>query len=112
MTDAPDSRRCLVSLAAGPLLFVAVLAWPLPGLSTAAHTLAAIFGWAVVYWVTEALPPAVTALLASLLAIILAVAPAPAVLAPYADPVIFLFLGSFILAEATRSSGAWCRCRR
>ena len=75
MTDAPDSRRCWSVSRQGPLLFVAVLAWPLPGLSTAAHTLAAIFGWA-----------------------------APAVLAPYADPVVFLFLGSFILAEATRSS--------
>jgi hypothetical protein len=105
MAEAPDPRRRLVGLVAGPLVFAAVLAWPFAGLSTAAHTLAAIFGLAVVYWVSEALPPPVTALLASLLAIVLAVAPAPAVLAPYADPVIFLFLGSFVLAEATRSSG-------
>jgi sodium-dependent dicarboxylate transporter 2/3/5 len=107
----PDSRsevsprRRLVGLAVGPAVFAAVLAWPLPGLSAIAHTLAAIFALAVTYWVSEALPPAVTALLASLLAIVLGVAPASAVLAPYADPVIFLFLGSFILAEATRSSG-------
>ena len=105
MAEAPGRRRRRVGLLAGPLVFGVVLAWPLPGLSPAAHTLAAIFGWAVVYWVSEALPPAVTALLASVLAILLAVAPAPAVLAPYADPLIFLFLGSFLLAEATRSSG-------
>jgi sodium-dependent dicarboxylate transporter 2/3/5 len=97
--------RPLVRLAAGPIAFAVVLAWPLPDLSPAAHRLAAVFAWAVVYWFGEALPPAVTALLASVLAIVLGVAPAPAVLAPYADPVIFLFLGSFILAEATRTSG-------
>ena len=57
MTEAPDPRRRLVGLGAGPLVFVAVLAWPFPGLSPTAHTLAAIFGWAVVYWVSEALPP-------------------------------------------------------
>ena len=105
MTEARGPRRRLVGLVAGPLVFTVVLAWPLPELSAAAHTLAAIFGWAVVYWVSEALPPAVTALLASVLAVVLGVAPAPTVLAPYADPVIFLFLGSFLLAEATRSSG-------
>jgi sodium-dependent dicarboxylate transporter 2/3/5 len=95
----------LAGLAAGPLAFAAVLAWPEPGLVPAAHRLAAVFAWAVVYWLTEALPPAVTALLASLLAIVLGIAPAAAVLAPYADPVIFLFLGSFILAEAMRTTG-------
>jgi hypothetical protein len=57
----PGARRRLVGLAAGPLLFALVLAWPLDGLSSAAHLLAAIFAWAVVYWLSEALPAAVTA---------------------------------------------------
>jgi solute carrier family 13 (sodium-dependent dicarboxylate transporter), member 2/3/5 len=38
-----------------------VLTWPIPALSTAAHTLAAVFGWAVVYWVSEALAAAQSA---------------------------------------------------
>ena len=54
----------------------------------------------VVLWVTEALPMAVTALLGPALAIVLQVAPARRALAPFADPIIFLFIGSFILAEA------------
>lgn len=107
---APTSSRWSLArnatgLLAGPLIAVVVLALPLPGLTPAAHRLAAIFGWAVAYWVTEALPLAVTALLASVLCILLGVAPAGGVLAPYADPVIFLFLGSFVLAEAMQSSG-------
>ena len=51
-------------------------------------------------WVTEALPMAVTALLGPVLAVVLQVAPARTALAPFADPIIFLFIGSFMLAEA------------
>ncbi|MBI4270416.1 MAG: DASS family sodium-coupled anion symporter [Candidatus Rokubacteria bacterium] len=98
-------RGRLVGLCVGPLLFVAILAAPLPDLAPRAHVLAGIFAWAVVYWMTAALPLAVTALLASVLAIAFGVAPARAVLAPYADPVIFLFIGSFIIAAAMRRSG-------
>ena len=51
-------------------------------------------------WVTEALPMAVTAMLGPVLAVIFGVADARGALAPFADPIIFLFIGSFILAEA------------
>ena len=100
-----EHRPRLLGLCLGPLLFAALLLTPLPGLSSRAHVLAGIFAWAVVYWMTAALPLAVTALLASVLAIALGVAPARTVLAPYADPVIFLFIGSFVIAAAMRSSG-------
>ena len=54
----------------------------------------------VILWITEALPLAVTALIGPVLAIILQVVPARTVFAPFADPIIFLFIGSFMLAEA------------
>ena len=98
-------RRPVAALAAGPLVFVLVLAWPLAGLSREAHLLAAVFAWTVAWWASEALPLAATALLSSALAIVLGLAPARSVLAAYADPVIFLFIGSFIIALAIRSSG-------
>jgi sodium-dependent dicarboxylate transporter 2/3/5 len=94
-----------VRLAGGAAACALVLALPLHGLTPEAHRLAAIFAWAVIYWVTQALPLGLTALLASALAIALGVAPARTVLAPYADPVIFLFLGSFVLAEAMKTTG-------
>jgi sodium-dependent dicarboxylate transporter 2/3/5 len=62
---------------AGPLLFLLVLAVPVPGLGREAHALLAVFVWTVAYWVTEALPVAATALLSSLLAILLGIAPTP-----------------------------------
>jgi sodium-dependent dicarboxylate transporter 2/3/5 len=94
-----------VGLLLGPLLFLGILVSPIAGLSPQAHRLAAVFAWAVVYWVSEAVPIAVTALLASVLCIVLGVAPAATVLAPYGDPIIFLFIGSFVLAEAMQSTG-------
>jgi sodium-dependent dicarboxylate transporter 2/3/5 len=100
-----ERRKRLIGLAVGPLLFLVVLAWPLPGLGREAHALLAVFAWTVIYWVTEALPIPVTALGSSALAIMLGVAPARQVLAAYADPVIFLFIGSFILAEAMKETG-------
>jgi len=99
------SRKQRVGLILGPALFAVVLALPLDSLTPAAHRLAAVFVWAVVYWVTEAVPVAVTALLASILSVLLGVGTSQGVLAAYADPIIFLFIGSFILAAAFRETG-------
>ncbi|BCS33297.1 di- and tricarboxylate transporter [Luteitalea sp. TBR-22] len=97
--EAFNRRRRTWGLFLGPVVFA--LAWvsPLP-LDTAPHRLAAILAMVVVLWITEALPMAVTAVLGPVLAIVCQVAPARAALAPFADPIIFLFIGSFILAEA------------
>jgi sodium-dependent dicarboxylate transporter 2/3/5 len=94
-----NRRRRTAGLAVGPLVFAAVLAWPLP-LPPEAHRMAAVMALVIVFWVTEALPMAVTALLGPVLAVVLGVAEARTALAPFADPIIFLFIGSFILAEA------------
>jgi sodium-dependent dicarboxylate transporter 2/3/5 len=101
---SPLSRRT-VGLALGPLLFAVVLALPASSLSPPAHRLAAIFVWVVVYWVAEVLPVAVTAVMASVLCVLLGIAPASRVFGAYGDPIIFLFIGSFILAEAMRETG-------
>ena len=83
-----------------PAIFIALLLLPMPGLEPEAHRLAAILATVVVLWITEALPMPVTALLGTSLAVILRVAPAREVFAPYADPLMFLFIGAFILAQA------------
>src|SRR6185312_13737741 len=80
--------------------FLLLLALPMPGLTAGAHRLAAVLAAVVVLWVTEALPLAVTALLGAALSVVLQVAPAKDVFAPFADPLMFLFIGAFILARA------------
>jgi sodium-dependent dicarboxylate transporter 2/3/5 len=94
-----NRRRRTIGLFTGPLVLVLLLALPF-GLPAPAHRLAAVLAMMVVFWVSEALPLPVTALVGPLLAIMLGVAPARTVFAPFADPIIFLFIGSFMLAEA------------
>lgn len=94
-----NRRRRTAGLVLGPLTLIGVLAMPLP-LAWQAHRLAAILAMVVVLWITEALPITVTALLGPVLAVVFQVAPARTALAPFADPIIFLFIGGFILAEA------------
>jgi sodium-dependent dicarboxylate transporter 2/3/5 len=91
-------RRAGVILA--PTVFVALLLLPMPGLGPEAHRLAAILATVVILWISEALPMPVTALLGAALAVVLRVADARAVFAPFADPLMFLFIGAFIVARA------------
>jgi sodium-dependent dicarboxylate transporter 2/3/5 len=98
-----DEIRRKVGLLLGPALFVLVLALPLSGvsgLSVPAHRLAAVLALVITFWVTEALPLPVTALAGPMLAVILGVSGASDTFAPFADPLIFLFMGSFMLARA------------
>jgi sodium-dependent dicarboxylate transporter 2/3/5 len=95
-----NRRRKSAGLVGGLFVFVLLLALPFPNVPPAAHRLAAIMGLMVVFWMTEALPLAVTALIGPVLAVILNVSPVRSAFAPFADPIIFLFIGSFMLAEA------------
>ena len=91
-------RRWLV---AGPLLFIIILLAPTPeGLSAAGSTTLALALWMAVWWLSLAVPLPVTALLPLVLLPVLGVAPARAAAAPYANPVIFLFMGGFFIAAA------------
>ena len=69
-------------------------------LKPAAHRLAAILASVIVLWITEAIPLPLTALLGAAACVLLQVAPAGEVFQPFADPLIFLFIGAFILARA------------
>lgn len=74
-------------------------------LSPEAASLAVIVAVVIVLWVTEALPLAVTALLGAVACVLAGVAPAAEVFRPFADPLIFLFIGAFVLAEGIRVHG-------
>ena len=94
-----NRRRQTVGLIAAPLVFVALLLLP-SSLPPAAHRLGAVMAMMIVLWMTEALPLAITALLGPTCAVLLQIAPARTVFAPFSDPIIFLFIGSFMLAQA------------
>jgi sodium-dependent dicarboxylate transporter 2/3/5 len=107
-----------VGLVGAPLVFVGLLAFPLPGLEVPAQRLAAVWAATILLWITEAVPLPVTALAAPATAVLLGVASPEQVFAPFADPLIFLFLGGFLLAEGLSSQGfdrraaLWVMARR
>ncbi len=93
-------------LAAGPVLFAAILAAPLPwDMPGAAEITVALVLWMVAWWVTQAVPIAVTSLLPLLVLPLSGVMRMTEAAAPYADPVIFLMLGGFIIAVAIEKHG-------
>ncbi len=95
-----DQLRRAGGLVLAPAVLLAVRAAPLAGLSERAHRLAAVMAAVVVLWITEALPLPVSALLGACGCVLWGVAPAREVFQPFADPIMFLFIGSFILARA------------
>jgi solute carrier family 13 (sodium-dependent dicarboxylate transporter), member 2/3/5 len=85
--------------AAGPALFVLMLLLPTPeGLSPAGWRTAAVAALMAVWWITEAMPISATALLPLVLFPLLGVGTIQVTATPYANPMIFLFMGGFIIA--------------
>ena len=83
----------------GPVLFATLLLMPRPeGMTAASQATLAMAGWMAGWWLTVAVPLAVTALLPLALLPALNVASPTAAAAPYANPVIFLFMGGFFIA--------------
>ncbi len=98
--DLFNRRRRTAGLLLGPLAAVGMVLLPMPGVSDAAQHLSAILVLMIILWMTEAIPLAATALLGPTLVVVTGIAPARRAFAAFADPIIFLFIGSFILAEA------------
>ena len=95
------ARHQLIGLLLGPLLAIAMILSGAPeGLSEAGWMTAAVGILLAVWWATEAVPIAATALLPIILFPLLDVASIQDTTAPYANKVIFLFLGGFIVAFA------------
>ena len=99
-----ERLRRTTGLVAGPL--VAVLVYLLcSGLDAPAQKLAGILSLVIVWWMTEAIPIPVTAMLALGLCVLLGVAPAEEVFALFGNSTVFVFIGGFVLAESMRKHG-------
>jgi sodium-dependent dicarboxylate transporter 2/3/5 len=91
----------MIGLILGVSVFVLLLLLPPPeGLAPAAWRVAAVAALLAIFWLSEAVPISVTALLPIVLFPTLGVSSVAATTAPYADPIVFLFLGGFIIALA------------
>jgi sodium-dependent dicarboxylate transporter 2/3/5 len=92
----------LAALALGALL----LALPTPsGLPPAGHRAAVLFAVALVLWVTEALPIAITAVLTLVAQPMLGIAPLGTAFTSFISPVFFFVLVMFVIAQAVTTTG-------
>ncbi len=95
------SHRRNIGLAVGLIGFAAILLMPRPdGMEPAAQRTAAVAFLMAVWWISEAAHIAVTALLPLVLFPVLDILSSSAVSAHYANHIIFLYLGGFIIAIA------------
>nr|WP_245857112.1 DASS family sodium-coupled anion symporter [Actinoalloteichus hoggarensis] len=89
-----------MGLGAGPVVFLAALLLLPDTLAPEGKATAAIALLMAIWWMTEAIPIPATALLPLVLFPVLDVAPLADVAPPYANDIIFLFMGGFMLALA------------
>ncbi len=83
----------------GPMAFGLVLLLD-PGQTVLATRVLAVAAWMLVWWVTEALPIYTTAMLPMVLFPALGIMSLKETFAPYGSPIVFLFLGGFLIALA------------
>ncbi len=100
-SDQQPSRAQTIGLALGPLILLATLILPAPaGMSGDAWAALGMMLLMATWWVTEAIPIPATALLPIVLIPALGIDSIKAATTPYANPLIFLFLGGFTIGLA------------
>jgi len=87
-----------------PLVFLVLWNAPL-ALEEPARRLAAVFGAVLVLWVSEAIPIAATALLIAPALVLCGITNEKEAFGPYASPLLFLFVGGFMLARTMTRHG-------
>lgn len=90
-----------LGLLLGPILFFLILFVDAPtGMSAEARAVLASTVWVAIWWMTEAIPIAATALLPIILFPLTGAADMETTTGAYGHPYIFLFVGGFIIAKA------------
>ncbi|SMC53175.1 SLC13 family permease [Sporomusa malonica] len=100
-----DFRRKTLGLFLGPALGLLVYFMPIAGLKEQAHGLLAIVTFVATWWITEPVPIPVSSMLGPVIATLMGIVNPTQAFAPFANPLIFLFMGSFMLATAMMSHG-------
>lgn len=99
-----EARLRLVGLWLGPAAGLAVYALT-ASLTGEQRTLSALMTFCAIYWISEPIPMAATALVAAAGCVLLGVASAEQAFGAFGNPLLFLFVGSFFLAEAMQIHG-------
>ncbi|KEO74388.1 SLC13 family permease [Anditalea andensis] len=96
----PKKFQLSVGLIIGPVLFFISYIISLTSEVPDMVLVLGVAAWMVTWWITEAVPIPATSLLPIILFPVLGIFDMMSATTPYADPVIFLFMGGFIIALA------------
>jgi sodium-dependent dicarboxylate transporter 2/3/5 len=102
-----NNRASTIGLFLGPLIFLLIVLFPIQqihGLSFESIIVLASTVWMAIWWITEIVPIYVTALLPLIIFPLFNVLSFTEASRNYADRIIFLFLGGFLLAKAVEKS--------
>ena len=102
-----DRKRHIFGAIFGPICAILVYLMPIAGLADnpAAHKLLAIVTFVAFWWICEPVPIPVTSLIGPTLCVILGVVPAVDAFKAFANPMIFLFMGGFLIAKGMMVNG-------
>ena len=89
-----------IGFLAGIIAFLLILASPVELFNPIAHKVIAVAVWMVIWWISEAVSIAVTALIPLTIFPILGIMDINTVAPNYADPIVYLFFGGFVIALA------------
>lgn len=88
-----------------PVIAAGLAYWALAGFGGEKASIGALFALTVSLWITAPIPIAATALLSTSLLVLTGRAGEKAAFVAYGDPIVPLFIGSFILAKAMELTG-------
>ena len=100
-----DRRRRLIGAICAPICALLVYFTPIADISPEAHKLLSIMTLVCLWWITEPIPIPVTSLVGPTLCVVFGVVKMKDAFAAFANPMIFLFMGGFIIAKAMMVNG-------
>jgi len=98
MKPYPLSKK--IGFISGPLFCTLILGLPFDLVNSPIDTVIAIATWMIIWWVTEAVSISVTALILLTLFPLLGMGTIKEVASNYANPIVYLFFGGFVIALA------------
>jgi len=105
MNYSTEQIRKMTGAVLGPLCAIVLWLMPIDGLSEQAHHLLAVMSLVAIWWITEPIAIPLTSLLGPTLCVMLGIVPIKDAYDQFANPMIFLFMGGFLLAKGMMVNG-------
>ena len=100
-----DRKRHIAGAIMGPLCALLIWVSPIESLTVEQHRLLAVMALVAIWWITEPVAIAVTSLVGPTLCVLVGVVDMKEAFHSFASPMIFLFMGGFLIAKGMMVNG-------